>query len=403
MLLKIFKILKKSNLIFSNPPHNKLVVFDDESFESIKELVSVYDYSILQTRLNKINKLYITLKIIFLTFFFYRGNLLSSYLISLITIIKPKIVFTYIDNSLKFSEIAHRFQKIDKKIKFIALQNGSRYEILENQYLFNKNIIKQNINQKFFIPILLSFGIYEKKLFKRLHLKVKKIIPVGNILIEKYKIFKKKHKIKIKKKRQICLLSDHGAWQKKMNETDKNLEKNFILLTNFCLKFALKYKFKIIICEKRAKPKSNTPGPMSETDFYLEKNAYKKYLSIKYYNQFKKALVKRDKNQFSTYLRMEESDVLICTMSTLLRENLNLRNKIFAVNLTGKSIYNFPLNKFFSFNNNNYDNFEKKLLSIVKMSKKEYFNMAGKNLDFCILKNKSPVNKIRSELNKYLI
>lgn len=139
------------------------------------------------------------------------------------------------------------------------------------------------------------------------------------------------------------------------------------------------------------------------SDFYLEKNAYKKNLSVKYYNQFKKALVKRNKNQFSTYLRMEESDVLISTMSTLLRENLNLRNKIFAVNLTGKSIYNFPINKFFSFNNNNYDNFEKKLLSIIKMSKKEYFNIAGKNLDYCILKNRSPKNKIRYELNKHLI
>lgn len=68
--LKIFNILKKSNINFSDPPHSKLVVFDDESFESIKELVSVYDYSVLQTRLNKINKLSINLKIIFLTFFF---------------------------------------------------------------------------------------------------------------------------------------------------------------------------------------------------------------------------------------------------------------------------------------------------------------------------------------------
>ena len=55
MLSKIFKVLKKSNINFSNPTHKKLVVFDDESFESIKELVSVYDYSILQTRLNKVN------------------------------------------------------------------------------------------------------------------------------------------------------------------------------------------------------------------------------------------------------------------------------------------------------------------------------------------------------------
>ena len=399
MLIKILRILNKSKIIFSNPSNVDLLIFDDESFFNIKNLVSTYEYSVLQTRPENINKLYVTIKIIFLTFLFFRGNLLSSYLIALIKIIKPKVVLTYIDNSLKFSEVAFRFQKIDKDVKFIALQNGARYEILENEYLFKKKINRFNINRKLFIPLLLSFGLYEKKIFKKLNVQVKKIIPVGNLKLESYIHFKRK--IKIKKKRQICLLSDHGAWHPKMNMADRLLEKKFVLLTEFCIKFAKKHNYKIIICQKRLNQKNNSI-PFKESDFFREREAYKKYLIKNHLEFLKKNLKKRDKNEFSTYLTMEQSDVTVSTMSTMLRENLYLRNKIFAANLTGNAVYNFPINEFFSVNTNKYQKFETCLLSILKMSKSNYFKKAGKNVDNCILNIENSTNKIRSILNKYM-
>ena len=100
---------------------------------------------------------------------------MSSYLISIIYIINPKVVITYIDNSLKFSEVAFRFRKINKRIKFIAVQNGSRSEILENQFLFKNNIIKKDINKKFYIPTFLTFGKYENQIYKKLKIKVTKV------------------------------------------------------------------------------------------------------------------------------------------------------------------------------------------------------------------------------------
>ena len=176
---------------------------------------------------------------------------MSSYLISIISIINPKVVITYIDNSLKFSELALRFKKIDKRIKFIAVQNGSRYEILENEFLFKNNVIKENINKKFYIPTFLTFGKYEKQIYKKLKIKVIKFQPVGSLKLEKYNEYKRKNKIKIKKKKQLCLLSDHGAWQSKINKIDDNIEKNFISLTNFCIKFSKKYNYKIKICQRK--------------------------------------------------------------------------------------------------------------------------------------------------------
>ena len=136
---------------------------------------------------------------------------------------------------------------------------------------------------------------------------------------------------------------------------------------------------------------------------------YKKYLNHKYFVQFKKKLLKRrsetsliTKNKFNTYKIMEESEVLVSSMSLMLRENILLRNKILAANLTGYSVYNFPLNKFFTFNGNRYEEFEKKLFSILKMRKTEYFKKAGKNIDYCILNNSSPTRLIRSVIKQYI-
>ena len=402
MPMKFFNILKKSNFKFTNPKNTDVLIFDNESSDIIKNLLSNFKFYTLKTRPDKIDTFYFTLKVIFLSFFYYRGNILSSYLISIISIINPKVVITFIDNSLKFSELALRFKEINKRIKFIAVQNGSRYEILENEFLFKNNIINENINKKFYIPTFLTFGKYENQIYKKLKIRVIRSQPVGSLNLERYNEYKRKNKIKIKKKKQICLLSDHGAWQSKINEFDNNIEKNFISLTNFCIKFSKKYNYKIKICQKRVKDKNLDKEKIFETDYFSEKKAFKKYLNPKYYSYFKMSLLKRDKNIFKTYLNMEESEVLISTMSTMLRENLFLRNKILAANLTGNSIYNFPINGFLSFNDNCYEKFEKKLLSIIKMSNKTYFKKIGKNTDYCIIKNKSPSKKIISVIKSYL-
>ena len=83
----------------------------------------------MQVRKEKINNIYLSLKIILKVFKNYKNyqvNLLSAYLISLIEIVNPKVIVSTIDNSLKLSEICKIFHK---KINFISVQNVSRYDI----------------------------------------------------------------------------------------------------------------------------------------------------------------------------------------------------------------------------------------------------------------------------------
>ncbi len=399
-LFKNIKFLLNYNFVWHNPTSKKILVFDDVSYSEIKDMIKRYDHYVLAVRKENIKQIYISFKIIFLTIYYYRGNLFSSYLISLIMIVNPKIVFTFIDNSFKFMEIAKYFKKINRNIKFVALQNGARYEPLEYEYLFNSRINNKNLNYSFYLPILFSFGLYEKDLFKKKKVNFKKIIPVGNLRLENYLIYKNKVHLKFKKKKQICFLSEHNNWNKKIELLDKNFVKNYFRLLNFSLRYAKENKYKIIICSKRYKGNSTL---IDNAPHHAEIQSYEKFVKNEYKKLFKSNLIKRNiKDRFQTYKNMEESEITIGTMSTLLRENLFLKNKIFACNTSKINIYDFPLKDFFSSSLDTYNLFEKKINNLINMPKKKYFDNL-KNKIYYLSNNKiSTRTKIYSTLDEIL-
>ena len=137
---KILDRLKNAELKFRSPKRKNFLIFDSESFEDLKYITDTYDYYLLETRFQNITKIYLNLVLFFKILINYRGNLWTAYLISLIELVSPKIIITFSDNSLKFSEIAKRMEK--KNIIFYAIQNGARYDL--KRYLQQNN----NINNK---------------------------------------------------------------------------------------------------------------------------------------------------------------------------------------------------------------------------------------------------------------
>ncbi len=71
--MKFFNILKKSNFKFTNPKNTDVLIFDDESSDIIKNLLSNFKFYTLKTRPEKIDTFYFTLKVIFLSFFLLQG------------------------------------------------------------------------------------------------------------------------------------------------------------------------------------------------------------------------------------------------------------------------------------------------------------------------------------------
>ena len=132
----------------------------------------------MQDRINDIDKIYLSFKIFKLFLRNYNGNIKTSYFVSLLQIIKPKAVITFIDNSIKFSDLA---KILNKEIKFIAILNAYRLEIIENDYLYKKKLIKINLNKRFYIPKLLAYGQCDIDIYKKYKIKVKKFVKVGNV------------------------------------------------------------------------------------------------------------------------------------------------------------------------------------------------------------------------------
>ena len=132
-LLLAYKIFIRSKIIFKKPKQRNIIIFDQEGSGELKNILKNKEFFLLANRPQHIKKIYLFPELIYLFLKNYTYNLTLTYWVSLIETIKPKIVITFIDNSFQFSNVA---KILNKKIKFIAIQNAFRLDVLENQYLF---------------------------------------------------------------------------------------------------------------------------------------------------------------------------------------------------------------------------------------------------------------------------
>ena len=156
--LSILKLFLRAKFIFKNPSKYEMVIFDDESFSHLKNFVYNYNFFVLQSRVNNINKIYFSFKILKYFLRNYNGNILTAYLVSLLEIISPKVVLTKIDNSFKFFDLA---RALDKKINFLAIQGAARFDLKEWKHKYKKNKVKSDFTKRFYIPNFLCFGQFE--------------------------------------------------------------------------------------------------------------------------------------------------------------------------------------------------------------------------------------------------
>ena len=114
--LFILKLFYKIKFILKNPEKHELVIFDDISLYDLENLISEYNFFVQQNRIERITKVYLTFKVIKYFFKNYNGNIMTAYLVSLLEIIRPKIVLTNIHNSLKFFDVARILDKMKLEI-----------------------------------------------------------------------------------------------------------------------------------------------------------------------------------------------------------------------------------------------------------------------------------------------
>ena len=114
---------------------------------------------------------------------------MTAYLISLIEVIQPKVVLTFIDNSLKFSDLA---RALDKKINFVAIQNAARYDFNKYKYRYKKKLAVQDYTKNLYIPNYLCFGKFEIDHFRKHKVKLETHFEYTLLLFRKDVAFSKK-------------------------------------------------------------------------------------------------------------------------------------------------------------------------------------------------------------------
>jgi len=394
--LIILKFIYQKKIVLKNPKKHDLVIFDDVSLYDLENLISKYNFFVLQNRIERINKVYFTFKLIryFLKYFF-KGNIMTAYLAALLEIIRPKIVLTNIHNSLKFFDLA---RILEKKIIFIAIQNGAQYEIKKYKHLYKAKKNNSDLSKNIYIPNFFCFGQFEIDQHKKDKIEVKNFFKIGSLNAENFFQHAKKNKILLKKKLyDICLLSDPMTLGINNQFGIPTIEKGFADTIKYTIDFCKKHNIKMIFTWKRDKKKE----PIHSKD---ELDFYKKYFTNDDIDfLLKNSLEKTDR--FTSYKAVFQSKVVVATYSTLLREYLGTGGKILSCNMTASEIFDFPIEGICSIKDCTFQEFEKRLLNILSISDEEYLRKLGTNKNYLMEYDEkvSTIEVIRKKIDALLV
>ena len=333
-----------------------LIVGSKHNYKILKKNLDLRKYQIIfhDEELRKLNFKKLNLEIILnlINYFIIQNKFKNKfnlshknfvYLICLVLSEKPKTILTINDVSLIYHTLVFNFPNI----KCLAIQNGNRTRFgLLNRYNHN---------------IFFSYGDYEKKLFKSLKIKYKKIIPIGSFYAQKIK------NIKLPRKKilyDICMISqyihNYNDQKKIYSKRIKSIEIMSMLLSKLINNSKLKI---CIILRENSK---------DEIDFY------KQYFDIKKKNIF----FIRTSNNKSSYKYLFQSEICISFYSSLIKEVLAFRRKAFFMDFTKENFFNEKEKSLIIYRNNSFANFKKFFNKIYNMTEDDFFKINSKKIHF---------------------
>ncbi len=124
----IFNVLWNTKWIWKIPSQKDIVIFDAAGAEILSEYLNNHSYIIFYTRgyYVKGESLYISIVLVSIfTRKFWSGKITEVYKETFLNYVSPKLVLTFIDNSIDFYQIKNKFPKITT----MFVQNGWRGEI----------------------------------------------------------------------------------------------------------------------------------------------------------------------------------------------------------------------------------------------------------------------------------
>ncbi len=392
MILRYLKKVLSLKKNYFSPKRHSIVIWDDVAVNDLENCVDLKKAYILKVRSHNIKEIYVTFFILIKSIFYFRGNLSSAYFCALLDEIKPKVVITLIDNSLKFFEIS---RILKNKCKFIAIQNAARYDLMRYKYLFEKKLIKQDLRKKFYLDNFYCFGDYEISHYKENNVTVKKAKAIGSLKLSNYFLnLKENNKSVPEKKFDISVVSE-GYLQMDKEYNVENLSKNWSKIISFSIQYARENNLKFNFIFKREK----IPGNFN---YENEINFVKKYLNEEEFEFIMNNCTFKDKKAFSSYNSIMSCDILVGCVSSMLREKLAVKGKILSCNFSGMNMFNFPINEICFLNDPSYTRFSERLSELRSLDDIKFIKKLNEKNQYLINSNIDANKEIRNFINNNL-
>ena len=363
---------------FFLPEKSDIIIFDEAGCDMIMNNIinKSHSHQIVKSRINciYINPKFIIIFIINLfKFIFSSSNLFSTiykvYLLTIIKIIKAKVIITFSDNNL----IYHWLITAYPNICYIAIQNGIRQKF---EVDITKKLTDVVVNHEHYY----CFGQYDIDKHNDMGFTIKHPHACGSLRLGLFDQLK----VSSVKKYDICLLSNYKKKHRvrKSSITKEIFENNRLLDMNLA-KFIKKNDKKLIIALRTIE---------EEERFYFQKVFGKD------------ALMTTGKTQsFSSYKASIDSEITVAFQSTLLLEMLALDCKILHIDFTNNVDlfdYDVPIKYVFS----NYSLFELKLKKLLTMNSLDYTKTISSFKKYIMNQNNSnpPHRLIKKHINNVL-
>ena len=270
------------------------------------------------------------------------GQIWRIYILSIIKVIKPKIVITLIDNHPVFHWLCNHYTGA----KFIAVQNGSR----------TRGQLKE-LKLGYTLQHYFCFGEYEKDLFSEIGYRVDNFHPIGSLLSGYYI---KNQDLDHRPVYDICVIS---GWRGNIGNSEdvKTSMKAMKILDEMLSEYIHQANIKVSIV-MRSEPKSADrmiPIYGNEREYFQK--IYPKSVT----------LIDPDFVSRNIYSEMFKAELIISMGSTAPREAFGMGKKILYCDFTNSDLYNDYTDTIL-FKDYNYKLFKQRIDKLLTMSASEY-------------------------------
>ena len=387
---KYFKLSFHKKLHLRNPPTSDIVIFEkigsrriqnfilsgrqafvfDSSLEKIYFSFQVVGYFLFNLNLIKINSIIKSTTILRGIL----GQIWRIYILSVIKVINPKVIITYIDNSPVFHWLCEHYVGAE----LIAIQNGSRVKI-------QLKSVKNNYNLQHYF----CFGNYEKDLFTSFGYKVENYLPIGSLLCGYYL---NNEMLNQSPTYDICVVS---AWRGDIGNTKDVYDsmRSMEVLDKMLSKYIQETSIKVSII-MRSEPSSkdrNMPEFGNEEEYF--KNLYPESVT----------LINPDFKRVNIYSEVIKGDLIISSGSTVLREVFGMKKKILYCDFTDSDLYN-DYDEMILYRDQDYEVFKKRINELLTLSNDDYRSRTKKYASYLMNNDLSypPHLIIRDKIDSFL-